>query len=192
MKATWAVAAATLLLAPASWSQSSADSSEKAHLGIDRVGSYLSYTWVDHAHGGWDLGAELDIGSVITPAAHLVVGANYLHAEADRPGSIGPELESSFHDFSLTADLRLALFRWHRLEPFAGAGAGVHFLGNDIAGDGTLRDRYSGTKPGAQFFGGTSLDLTSDRTWSGYLELRRMEVPHVGRTTLRLGVFVRI
>lgn len=192
MKATWAVAVAMLLSAPASWSQSSADSGEKAHLGIDRIGSYLSYTWVDHAHGGWDLGAELDIGSVFTPAAHLVVGANYLQADADRAGPLGAELESSFHDFSLTGDLRLALFRWRRLEPFAGAGVSVHFLGNDIAGDAALRDRYSGTELGAQFFGGTAIDLTSDRTWSGYVELRRMEVPHVGRTTLRVGAFVRI
>ncbi len=192
MKATLVVAAAMLLAAPASWSQNGDGGGERAHLGIDRIGSYLSYTWVDRAHGGWDLGAELDIGSIIVPAAHLVVGANYLSAEADRPGSIGSELESSFHDFSLTADLRVALFRWHRLEPFAGAGASVHFLGNDIAGDGTLRDRYSGTKPGAQFFGGTALDLTSDRTWSAYVELRRMEVPNVGRTTVRAGVFVRI
>lgn len=181
-----------LLAAPASWSQSSANGSEEAHLGIDRVGSYLSYTWVDHAHGGWDLGAELDIGSVLTPAAHLVVGANYLHAEADRAGSIGSELESSFHDFSLTTDLRVALFRWRRLEPFVGAGVGVHFLGNSIDGDGTLRDRYSGTKFGTQLFGGTAMDITSDRTWSAYLELRRMEVPKVGRTTVRVGAFVRI
>ena len=181
-----------LLSASALQSQSSADSSEQAHLGIDRLGSYLSYTWVDHAHGGWDLGAELDIGSLVIPAAHIVLGVNYLHADVDRPGSIGSELSSSFHDFSTTADLRLTLFRWRRLEPFAGAGIGAHFLGNDIADDGTLRERYSGTELGAQFFGGMAIDLTSDRAWSGYLELRRMEVPHVGRTTVRLGAFVRI
>ena len=132
------------------------------------------------------------VGWIVVPAAHVVVGVNYLSADADRAGSIGSELSSSFHDFSTTADLRLAIFRWHRLEPFVGAGIGVHFLGNDIAGDGTLHERYSGTKLGAQFFGGTAIDLTSDRTWSGYLELRRIEVPHVGRTTVRLGAFVRI
>ena len=188
----WTVAAAVLLSASALQSQSSVESGERAHLGIDRVGSYLSYTWVDHAHSGWDLGAELDIGSIVIPAARVVLGVNYLHAEVDRPGSIGPELESSFHDFSTTADLRLTLFRWRRLEPFVGAGIGAHFLGNDIAGDESLRARYRGTKFGAQFFGGTAIDITSDRTWSGYLELRRMEVPHVGRTTVRLGAFVRI
>ncbi len=187
-----AAAAAMLLAVSTSWAQSGSDGKERAHLGIDRVGSYLSYTWVDHAHGGWDLGAELDIGSIVVPAVHLVIGANYLHAEADRPGAIGSELESSFHDLSFTGDLRVTLFRWRRLEPFAGAGASVHFLGNDIVGDAALADRYSGTKPGAQIFGGTALDLTSDRTWSAYVELRRMEVSKVGRTTVRAGIFVRI
>jgi hypothetical protein len=165
---------------------------EQARLGIDRVGSYLSYTWVDHAHSGWDLGAELDIGSVVTPAARIVLGLNYLHAEVNRRGALGPELSSSFHDFSPTADLRFTLFRWGRMEPFAGAGIGGHFLGNNIAGDAALSDRYEGAKLGAQFFGGTAVDLTSDRSWSAYAELRRIEVPVVARTTFRLGAFMRL
>lgn len=192
MKATGAVVVAAMLFASALRAQARAHADDEARLGIDRIGSYLSYTWVDNAHGGWDLGAELDIGSVVLPTAHIVLGVNYLHAEIDRPGSIGPELSSSFHDLSATADLRLALFRWRRLEPFAGAGISGHFLGNDIAGDESLRRHYRGAKLGAQLFGGTAIDLTSDGSWSGYLELRRMEVPHVGRTTLRLGAFVRI
>lgn len=181
-----------MLSASALQAQARADTSDEARLGIDRLGSYLSYTWVDNAHGGWDLGAELDIGSVVIPTARIVLGVNYLRAEVNRPGSVGPELSSSFHDFSTTADLRLSLFRWRSLEPFVGAGISGHFLGNKIAGDESLRDRYSGSKLGAQFFGGAALDMNPDRTWSTYLELRRMEVPHVGRTTLRLGAFVRI
>ena len=192
MRVIGAIAAAVMLSASAVQAQATADPGEEAGLGIDRVGSYLSYTWVDKAHGGWDLGAELDIGSVVIPAARIVLGVNYLRADADRVGTVGQELESSFHDFSTTADLRLTLFRWHRLEPFVGGGISGHFLGNDIAGSESLRERYRGAKLGAQVFGGTALDLTDDGVWSGYLELRRMEVPDVGRTTLRVGAFVRI
>lgn len=192
MRLTGAIAAALLLSASAIQAQARSDASDQAGLGIDRIGSYLSYTWVDDAHGGWDLGAELDIGSVVIPAARIVLGVNYLQADVDRPGSIGSELSSSFHDFSTTADLRLTLFRWRRLEPFVGAGIGGHFVGNDIAGDESLRERYRGAKLGAQLFGGTAVDLNASGSWSGYLELRRMEVPDVGRTTLRLGAFVKI
>lgn len=189
-----ALGIAAALLAPTApaRAQEEGGGGGKARLGIDRLGSYLSYTWVDDAHSGWDLGAELDIGSVVSPAARIVVGVNYLEAMADRPGALGSELRSSFHDFSATADLRLTLFRWRRLEPFVGAGVSVHFLGNNIAGSAALRDRYSGTELGAQFFGGTAFDLTPGGRWSAYAELRRMQVPVVGRTTFRLGVFVRI
>lgn len=192
MKVFTVIAAAAMLSASAVQAQVRADTSDDARLGIDRVGSYLSYTWVDNAHGGWDLGAELDIGSIIVPNARIVLGVNYLKADVDRPERLGPVQSSSFHDFSTTADLRLTLFRWHRLEPFVGAGIGGHYLGNDIAGDDSLRRRYRGAKLGAQYFGGAAFDLTSDRSWSGYVELRRIEVPEVGRTTLRVGAFVRI
>jgi opacity protein-like surface antigen len=162
---------------------------DRPRLGIDRLGSYVSYTWVDDAQHGWDIGAELDVGSIATPKAHLVVGLNYLEADIDRKDVT---FQGSFHDFSATADLRFTLFRYWRFEPFAGAGVGVHFLGNDIDGPESFRSEYDGTKVGGQFFGGTAFDITSDRQWSAYAEVRRIAVSTVGRTTLRLGAFVRL
>lgn len=158
----------------------------------NRVGSYLSYTWIGDARNGWDLGADLDLGAIVPGRARFMVGANYLEAEIDRVGPTGVPLGGSFHDVSVTADVRVTLVRAGAWQPFAGAGVGLHVLGNHITGDARVRDRYDGTALGAQLFGGTEVDLTDDRRWSGYLELRRIAVRTVGRTTVRLGAFVRL
>ena len=107
--------------------------STQAQLGVDRVGSYLSYTTVEHGRNGWELGADLDLGSVIRPALHVVAEANYLHADFAHRNVGGVPLEGSFHDFSVGAAARLTVIRIARFEPYVGAGIGVHFLGTDIA-----------------------------------------------------------
>lgn len=188
-----AVGAGTLLAA-AVWTAGARAQSDstRAKLGLDRVGSYLSYTDVEHARNGWELGADLDLGSVIRPALHLVAEANYLQADLDRRDAVGAAIPGSFHDFSIGAAARLSLFHVARFEPYVGAGVGLHFLGTDIAKSQPVHDDYTGVKLGGEYFGGVSFDLTRDRRWALYAEVRRMEVSPVSRTTYRLGFFVRM
>jgi len=169
-----------------------AQDEEQATLGVKSVGSYLSYTWIDHARNGWDLGADVDVGSVVTPRAHILLEANYLHADLDRSDIEGTPLQGSFHDFSVSAALRVTLVHAARVEPYIGAGVGLHFLGNDFPAGQPYRDDYRGTKVGGEYFGGVSFDLTKDRRWALYGELRRIEVSTVPRTTVRAGFFVRL
>lgn len=161
-----------------------------AQLGLDRVGSYLSYTTVEHARNGWELGGDVDVGSVFTPKLHLVAEANYLHADLHRfePGEVA--IPGSFHDFSVSMAARYSVAHVKRFEPYVGAGIGVHFLGTDIARSQPIHDDYTGAKLGGEYFLGVSFDLTS--RWALYGEVRRMEVPPASRTTYRLGFFVRL
>jgi hypothetical protein len=168
------------------------DDTTHARLGLDRVGSYLSYTTVEHARNGWELGADVDLGSVFRPALHLVAEANYLHADLDRRDAGGAAIPGSFHDFSVGAAARLTLFRVARFEPYVGAGLDLHFLGTDIAKSQPVHNDYTGFKLGGEYFGGVSFDLTRDRRWALYAEVRRMDVSPVSRTTYRLGFFVRM
>lgn len=164
--------------------------STRAQLGLDRVGSYLSYTTVEHARNGWELGGDVDVGSVFTPKLHLLAEANYLHADLHRfqPGDVA--IPGSFHDFSLGMAARYSVVHVDRFEPYVGAGIGVHFLGTDIARSQPIHDDYTGAKLGGEYFLGVSFDLT--RRWALYGEVRRMEVPPASRFTYRLGFFVRL
>lgn len=157
-----------------------------------RVGSYLSYSWIPHAKNGWELGGEFDAGKLGTPALHLVFEGNWLQADLDRLDAAGAPVAGSFHDFSLGAALRWDFVHRDRLEPYAGAGVGVHFLGNGIRTDAALERAYRGTKVGGEVFAGVAWDVTRDGRWAAYVELRRVEVETVPRTTARLGAFLRI
>ncbi|HEY7895021.1 MAG TPA: outer membrane beta-barrel protein [Gemmatimonadaceae bacterium] len=183
------VAAAACVVAGAHGAFAQSDSS-RAQLGLDRVGSYLSYTTVEHARNGWELGGDVDVGSVFTPKLHLLAEANYLHADLHRfePGEIA--IPGSFHDFSLGVAARYSVAHVDRFEPYVGAGIGVHFLGTDIARSQPIHDDYTGAKLGGEYFLGVSFDLT--RRWALYGEVRRMEVPPASRVTYRLGFFVRL
>ncbi len=79
-------AVATILLAAP---HAAAQEQERAHLGIDRFGSFLSWAWTDHGRHGHELGADLDIGSIISPRLRLAVGLNYFHADIDRQNHLG-------------------------------------------------------------------------------------------------------
>ncbi|HEX6534525.1 MAG TPA: hypothetical protein VF041_08005 [Gemmatimonadaceae bacterium] len=164
---------------------------EGAHLGLDRVGTYLSYTWIENARRGWEAGGEIDLAT-LAPRTRLVLGLDYFKADIDRRNVFGGQLTGGFHDFAVMADVRVRLFRAGPLEPFAGAGVGVHFLGNDIEGDPAFASRYEGTKAGAQLFGGSELALTADRRVALYGEVRRILAKAVDRTTLRVGAFFRL
>jgi hypothetical protein len=163
-----------------------------AHLGIDRVGSYLSYAWADHARRAREFGADIDLGSLVFPSLRLAAGLNYFTADVDRRGATGAPVSGSFHDFSMSGEASVAPVRFGRAEPYVGAGIGVHFRGDHDIDDPLVRDLYRGTVLGGHYFGGVSVDITRDRRWAGYVEVRRVEAQNVGRTLARLGAFVRL
>lgn len=170
----------------------SAQEEERAHLGLDRVGSYISYSWVDNARNGWDLGADLDLGSIYTPRLRVIVGANYLHADVNRLDSAGVPVEGSFHDFSVKGELRYRFVEFGPVGPFIGGAAGPHFLGSNVSVLEPAHTIYRGTKMGWEYFGGTDIQLTKSRRAFGYLEVRRILVKDVNRTTLRVGAYLRL
>jgi hypothetical protein len=179
---------ALLLAAP----RAHAQEQEHAHLGVDRIGTFLSWAWTDHGRSGHELGADLDIGSVFSPKLRLAVGLNYFHADIDRSSHLGQPVGGTFHDFSLHAEASYELVRIDRFGPYVGAGVGVHFRGSDIDNDIDDTARlYDGAVIGADLFGGTTFALTKSRRYSLYAEARRVEAQNVERTLARLGLIVR-
>lgn len=183
-----AALALLLLAAPPARAQEQ----EHAHLGVDRFGTFLSWAWTDHGRHGHELGADLDIGSIITPRLRLSVGLNYFHADIDRRNHLGEPVDGTFHDFSLHAEGSYELFRVDRFGPYVGAGVGVHFRGSDINNDIDDDARlFRGAVIGADLFGGTTFALTKSRRYSLYAEARRVEATNVERTLARVGLIIR-
>jgi hypothetical protein len=189
---TWltALAVAPLLIAPRARAQ--AQTQEKAHLGVDRFGTFLSWAWTDHGTHGHEFGADVDIGSIFTPKLRLAVGLNYFHADIDRRNHLGNPVDGTFRDFSVHGEASYELLRIGPLGPYLGAGVGLHFRGSDIDNDiddtGAL---YRGATVGGDFFGGTTLALSASRRYSLYAEARRVEARHVERSLARVGLIVR-
>lgn len=182
-----ACVAAQLVSAPRALAQE-----EHAHLGVDRLGSFLSWAWTDHAQRGREIGADLDIGSVFSPKLRLAVGLNYFHADIDRRDHLGDPVNGTFHDFSVHAEASYEIARIDRFGPYVGAGVGVHWRGSHIDGDIDNTARfYKGAVVGGDFFGGTTFALSKSRRFSLYAEARRVEAQNVERTLARLGIIVK-
>lgn len=189
MRLTVACVAALLALAPRARAQSA---DEHAHLGVDRLGSFLSWAWTDHGKQGHEFGADLDIGSIFSPRFRLAVGLNYFKADIDRRDHLGDPVSGTFHDFSAHAEASYELVRIGRLGPYVGAGVGVHWRGSSIDNDIDNTARlYKGAVVGGDFFGGTTFALTASRRFSLYAEARRVEAQHVERTLARIGIIIR-
>jgi hypothetical protein len=187
---TLALAAAAVLVAAAP--RARAQEQERAHLGVDRLGSFLSWAWTDHGRHGHELGADLDIGSIFSPRLRLAVGLNYFHADIDRRDHLGQPVDGTFHDFSVHAEASYEIIRIGRLGPYVGAGVGVHWRGSDINDDIDNTARlYKGAVLGGDFFGGTTFALTQSRRYSLYAEARRVEAQNVERSLARLGIIIR-
>jgi hypothetical protein len=183
-----AVAAILAVAAPRALAQDQ----EHAHLGVDRLGSFLSWAWTDHGRHGHELGADLDIGSIVSPRLRLAVGLNYFHADIDRRNHLGQPVDGTFHDFSVHAEASYEILRIGRFGPYVGAGVGVHWRGSDIDNDIDNTARlYKGAVVGGDFFGGTTFALTQSRRYSLYAEARRVEAQNVGRSLARLGIIIR-
>jgi outer membrane protein W len=179
--------AAQLVSAPRALAQE-----EHAHLGVDRLGSFLSWAWTDHAKHGREIGADLDIGSVFSPKLRLAVGLNYFHADIDRRDHLGDPVIGTFHDFSVHAEASYEIARIDRFGPYVGAGVGVHWRASHINDDIDNTARlYKGAVVGGDFFGGTTFALSKSRRFSLYAEARRVEAQNVERTLARLGIIVK-
>ena len=189
-RSTLALAAVAMLAAAAP--RAGAQEQERAHLGVDRLGSFLSWAWTDHGTHGHELGADLDIGSIFSPRLRLAVGLNYFHADIDRRDHLGQPVDGTFHDFSVHAEASYEIVRIGRLGPYVGAGVGVHWRGSDISNDIDNTARlYKGAVVGGDFFGGTTFALSQSRRYSLYAEARRVEAQNVGRSLARLGIIIR-
>jgi len=189
-RSTLALAAVAMLAAAAP--HAGAQEQERAHLGVDRLGSFLSWAWTDHGTHGHELGADLDIGSIFSPRLRLAVGLNYFHADIDRRDHLGQPVDGTFHDFSVHAEASYEIVRIGRLGPYVGAGVGVHWRGSDINNDIDNTARlYKGAVVGGDFFGGTTFALSQSRRYSLYAEARRVEAQNVGRSLARLGIIIR-
>jgi len=189
-RSTLALAAVAMLAAAAP--HAGAQEQERAHLGVDRLGSFLSWAWTDHGTHGHELGADLDIGSIFSPRLRLAVGLNYFHADIDRRDHLGQPVDGTFHDFSVHAEASYEIVRIGRLGPYVGAGVGVHWRGSDISNDIDNTARlYKGAVVGGDFFGGTTFALSQSQRYSLYAEARRVEAQNVGRSLARLGIIIR-
>lgn len=189
-RSTLALAAVAMLAAAAP--HAGAQEQERAHLGVDRLGSFLSWAWTDHGTHGHELGADLDIGSIFSPRLRLAVGLNYFHADIDRRDHLGQPVDGTFHDFSVHAEASYEIVRIGRLGPYVGAGVGVHWRGSDINNDIDNTARlYKGAVVGGDFFGGTTFALSQSQRYSLYAEARRVEAQNVGRSLARLGIIIR-
>lgn len=169
-----------------------AQEQEHAHLGVDRLGSFLSWAWTDHGTHGHEFGADVDIGSVFSPKLRLSVGLNYFHADIDRTNHLGDPVGGTFHDFSIHGEASYEILRVGRLGPYVGAGVGVHWRGSSIDNDVDNTARlYKGAVLGGDFFGGTTFALTQSRRYSLYAEARRVEAQNVERSLARVGIIIR-
>ena len=187
---TLALMVAVLLAGTAA--RAHAQEPEHAHLGVDRLGSFLSWAWTDHGKHGHELGADLDIGSIFSPRLRLAVGLNYFHADIDRRDHLGDPVDGTFHDFSVHAEASYEIVRIGRLGPYVGAGVGVHWRGSSIDNDIDNTARlYKGAVVGGDFFGGTTFALTQSRRYSLYAEARRVEAQNVERSLARIGIIIR-
>jgi hypothetical protein len=191
---TFAALTALAVAAPRARAQEQEQEQEQehAHLGVDRFGSFLSWAWTDHGTRGHEFGADLDIGSIISPKLRLALGLNYFHADIDRRNHLGNPVDGTFHDFSVHAEASYEILRIGPLGPYVGAGVGVHWRGSSIDNDIDNTARlYKGAVVGGDFFGGTTLALTRSRRYSLYAEARRVEAQNVERTLARVGIIIR-
>ena len=189
---TGALACAVVAILAVAAPRALAQEQEHAHLGVDRLGSFLSWAWTDHGRHGHELGADLDIGSIVSPRLRLAVGLNYFHADIDRRNHLGQPVDGTFHDFSVHVEASYEILRIGRFGPYVGAGVGVHWRGSDIDNDIDNTARlYKGAVVGGDFFGGTTFALTQSRRYSLYAEARRVEAQNVGRSLARLGIIIR-
>ena len=151
------------------------------------LGIHLGYAGMEKAKNTIEFGAAAEIGSYRTPRLRVALGVNYLSSDTERLS----QLAGSFSEFSVNGDLRLKPFQVRSVAPYLGAGLGLHFRGNDYE-DPNIADIYDGLTVGAQAFVGVLVDGNEDGRWGFSGELRTGWVDNLDRTSLRVGLFLRL
>jgi len=151
------------------------------------LGIHLGYAGIEKAKNTIEFGAAAEIGSYRTPRLRVALGVNYLSSDTNRP----PRPAGSFSELSVYGDLRLKPFQVRSVAPYLGAGLGLHFRGNDYQ-EPNIADIYDGVAVGAQAFVGVLVDGHEDGRWGFSGELRTVRADNLDRTSLRVGLFLRL
>ena len=151
------------------------------------VGIHLGYAGIEKAKNTVEFGVSAEIGSYRTPRLRAALGVDYLSSDTKR----SPRPAGSFSDLSVNGDLRLKPFQVRSVAPYLGAGLSLHFRGNDYE-EPNIADIYDGVAVGAQAFVGVLVDGSEDGRWGFSGELRTVRAQNLDRTSLRVGLFLRL
>lgn len=150
------------------------------------IGVHLGYAAIENAKNAIELGATVELGAYRTPRLRFALGVDYLSTDTKRA-----DLDGSFSDLSINADLRYKPFQVRSVAPYLGLGIGLHFRSNDYE-DPNIRDIYEGLAVGGQAFLGVMVDGNENGRWGFTGELRGVRAQNLDRTSFRAGMFVRL
>lgn len=150
------------------------------------LGVHLGYAAIENAGNTVEFGATVELGAYRTPRLRFALGVNYLSADTKRA-----DLDGSFSDVTISADLRFKPFQVRTVAPYIGAGLGFHVRSNDYD-EPNIRDIYDGVAVGGQLFAGVLVDGNETGRWGFSGELRAVRAQNLDRTSFRLGVFLRL
>lgn len=150
------------------------------------LGVHLGYAAIENAGNTIEIGATVELGAYRTPRLRFALGVNYLSTDTERA-----DLDGSFSDLTVSADLRFKPFQVRTVAPYIGAGVGFHLRSNDYD-DPNIRDIYEGVAVGGQLFAGVLVDGNETGRWGFSGELRGVRAQNLDRTSFRAGVFLRL
>ncbi len=150
------------------------------------LGVHLGYAAIENAGNTIEIGATVELGTYRTPRLRFALGVDYLSSDTKRA-----DLDGSFSDLSISADLRFKPFQVRTVAPYIGAGVGFHLRNNDYD-DPNVRDIYEGVAVGGQIFAGVLVDANETGRWGFSGELRGVRAQNLDRTSFRAGVFLRL
>lgn len=150
------------------------------------LGVHLGYAALENAGNTLEVGATVELGAYRTPRLRFALGVNYLTADTERA-----DLDGSFTDLTVSADLRYKPFQVRTVAPYIGIGVGFHVRSNDYD-DPNIRDIYKGVAVGGQLFAGVLVDANETGRWGFSGELRGVRAQNLDRTSFRAGVFLRL
>lgn len=168
-----------LLLQPVS-AQDSSDEGPRPTLTL-----FLGYANIEKAEGAVEFGASAEIGSYRYSSVRVAIGVDRVSSHTERIDEDG-----SFSDLALNGDLRFIPGGVGMVEPYMGAGLGLHLLSNDYE-DENVSDIYDGLVPGIHAFLGAKVDVAETARWGINGEVRFLAANDIGRTSFRAGVFFR-
>jgi hypothetical protein len=164
---------------------------------------HVGYAVVTKADDAIEFGASTEMNAFSKQYLRLVTGVDYMSTRTKREITGGAVPEGSFSDLGVYGDARLRPFRVKVVAPYLGIGLGLHFRSNDYqAADGAsddvkratknIADLYDGVGICAQGSVGVLVDGTESGAWGVSGDVRSIKGADVGRTSIRVGLFVRL